>query len=122
MECIGKIMRMPDGHVFVADNDGNELNVVQHVGQSLYVGDYDALLKELHELRKDKARLDFMVEENNIVQVVGANNKICYSILGVESRYVVGRYKHDEENIYDSPRAAIDAAIAKSEKQKGDSK
>lgn len=39
MECIGKVVRSSDGHVFVADNHGNELNVLEHVGKSLYVED-----------------------------------------------------------------------------------
>ncbi len=118
MELVTEIQIGLDSRFIFIGNDRVEIDEKKIIGKSLYVGDYESLLKELHELRKDKKRLQFMIEENNIVQVVGTNNKICYSILGVESMHVVGRYKHDEENIYDSPRAAIDAAIAKSEKIK----
>ena len=86
MECIGKVECRSDGHVFVEDNDGNELSALEHVGQSLYVGDYDALLKELRELRKDKERKQYLIDLFGRVTTLG-----------------------------DLSDAAIDAAIAKSQ-------
>ena len=68
MECIGKVVRMSDGHVFVADRDGNELNVLEHVGKYLYVGDYGALLQEL---RKEKERKQYLIDLLGRVATLG---------------------------------------------------
>jgi hypothetical protein len=117
MECIGKVVRMSDGHVFVAGNDGDELNVFPHVGQSLFTGDYDALLKELHELRKDKARKQYLIDSVQFVIPFDENkHALCEAdffeiILDSQSETA----DKDFFDFHESADAAIDAAIAKSE-------
>ena len=91
MEWIGTVQRRFGGRVFIEDEDGNELNELEHVGKSLYVGDYDALIKELNELRKDKARKQYLIDLFRRVTTF------------------------DNFQGYEAEDSAIDAAIAKSE-------
>lgn len=57
MEKIGEVIRTGSGHVYMIDNYGAEISLLGHVGKSLYVGDYDALMKELNECDKyEKAK------------------------------------------------------------------
>ena len=113
MECIGKVECRSNGHVFVEDNDGNELNALEHVGQSLYVGDYGALLKELHELRKDKARKQYLVDSVQFVIPFDENkHALCQAdffeiILDSQSETA----DKDFFDFHESADAAIDAAI-----------
>ena len=59
MECVAIVKRNSAGQIFIEDANGNSFDMSKHVGQSLYAGEYDALLKELNELRKDKARKQY---------------------------------------------------------------
>ena len=117
MECIAKVKRNSAGQIFIEDADGNSFDMSKHVGQSLYVGDYDALIKELHELRKEKARKQYLIDSVQFVIPFDENkHAICEAdffeiILDSQSETADKGFF----DFYESPDAAIDAAIAKSE-------
>ena len=62
MECVAIVKRNSAGQIFIEDADGNSFDMSKHVGKSLYTGDYGALIKELHELRKEKARKKYLID------------------------------------------------------------
>ena len=117
MEWIGTVQRRLGGRVFIEDEDGNELSALEHVGKSLYVGDYDALLKELHELRKEKARKQYLIDSVQFVIPFDENkHALCeadfFEIIADSQSETADK---DFFDFYESADAAIDAAIAKSE-------
>ena len=117
MECVAIVKRNSSGQIFIEDANGNSFDKTKHVGKSLYTGDYDALLKELHELRKDKARKQYLIDSVQFVIPFDENkHALCEAdffqiILDYESETA----DKDFFDFYESEDAAIDAAIAKSE-------
>ena len=62
MELVTEVQIGLDSRFIFIGLDGREIDGEGVIGKSLYVGDYGALLKELQELRKDKARKDYLID------------------------------------------------------------
>ena len=95
----------------------NSFDITQHVGKSLYSGDYDALIKEIHELRKEKARKQYLIDS---VKFVIPFDEKKYALCEADFTQIIEDSESETADkeffeFYESTDAAIDAAIAKSE-------
>ena len=119
MELVTEVQIGLDSRFIFIGLDGREIDGEGAIGKSLYIGSYDALIKELHELRKEKARKQYLIDS---VQFVIPFDEKKHALCEADFFEIIldSQSETADKGFFDfheSADAAIDAAIAK---QKGE--